>query len=199
MKVRITSSETHWLGKEIASIWNDVTYFSRSTNWNINNDENLYHFIDDTPNYDLTINFYVGYGFRATLLLSKLQEYCDYNQTNHIVLNIGSYQSFAILHNPSGTYDLEKSLLKLANRKINLSRTFHNGKLDSRLINLSYINGSELMDDYPHLKSLDISTIKSHISLMMNNPSIKELSLQIKQPGNHRINEGKGPILRSVY
>lgn len=199
MKIRITCNPSHWLGKEIASIWSDVDFFSRVSNWDINNDDNLYQFINDTPKYDLTINFYVGYGFRATLLLSKLQEYCNSHQTTHTVLNIGSYQSFAVLHNPTGTYDLEKSLLKLANRKINLSRTFHNGGLDSRLINLSYISGSDMLDDYPHLKSLDIETIKSHIQLMMTTPTIKELSLQIKQPGNHRINEGVGPILRAVY
>ena len=199
MKVRITCSNTHWFGKEIAKIWDDVTFFSPSTNWDINNDDDLNSFVEDTDSYDLTVNFYVGYGFRATILLSRLQERCDRLGTEHVVLNIGSYQSFAILHNPSGTYDLEKSLLKLANRKVSLSRTYHNGKLDSRIINLSYINGSEMLIDYPHIESLEIETIVDHIKFMMSTPSIKELSLQIKQPGNHRINEGLGPILRSVY
>lgn len=199
MKVRITSNPVHWLGKEIGGIWDDTEYFSRETGWDINNCDNLYKFVGDTPNYDLTINFYVGYGFKATILLSSIQDFCHATSTPHTILNIGSYQSFAILHNPTGTYDLEKALLKLANRKVNHSHTFHGGMLDSRLINLSYINGSVMMDDYPHINGLDIAAIIEHIKLMMITPSIKELSLQISQPGNHRVNEGKGPILRSVY
>jgi len=198
MKARITCNSDHWLGKEIAQLF-DTNFYSRSTGWNIDNNLHIKNFCDETFKYDLTINFCVGYGFRASILLNDLYEHCNTNKLNHTVLNIGSYLGLAVLHNPSGTYDLEKQLLNLTNKKINFDRAFFKSYLDSRIINISHIEGTEELKQYPHLNGISIEDIKSQIKIMINNPYIKTVNIQSRQPGMHRINEGKGPILRGSY
>jgi hypothetical protein len=198
MKVRITCNSNHWLGKEIASMYN-ADFYSRSTGWDIHNDEDIKNFCESTKDYDLTINFGVGYGFRASKLLIDLYQYCNEKKLNHTVLNIGSYLGTAVLNNPSGSYDLEKQLLKLTNKKINFDHAYFTSYLDSKILNLGHIEGTEELKSYPHLNGLTIESIKAHVKIIIDNPFIKSLDVQSRQPGMHRINEGKGPIFRGVY
>jgi len=198
MKVRITSSKSHWLGKEIAKIYN-ADFYSRSSGWDIHDNAHTQEFCKRTKDYDLTINFGVGYGFRASQLLVDLYEHCNENKIKHTILNIGSYLGLAILHNPSGSYDLEKQLLNLTSKKINFDGAFFKSYLDSKIINIGHIEGTEELKQYPHLNGISIEDIKSQIKIMIDNPYIKCVNIQSNQPGMHRINEGKGPIMRGAY
>ena len=198
MKARITCNNTHWLGKEIANLF-ETDFYSRSSGWDINNDKDITRFCKETKNYDLTINFCVGYGFRASKLLIDLSEHCNTNKIEHTVLNIGSYLGLAVLHNPSGTYDLEKQLLNLTNKKLNFDRAFFKNYIDSRIINISHIEGTEELKQYSHLNGISILDIKKQIKVMLANPYIKCVNIQSRQPGMHRINDGKGPIFRGAY
>lgn len=198
MKARITCNSDHWLGKEIAQLF-DTDFYSRSTGWNIDSDQHIKNFCNETIDYDLTINLCVGYGFRSSKLLVDLYQHCNKRKINHIVINIGSYQGFAVLHNPNGTIDLEKQLLNLTNKKIIFDHSFFDGYLDSRIINISHAEGTQELIDYPHLTGIKIEHILNHIETLIQNPYIKILNVQSKQPGMHRINEGRGPILRGAY
>lgn len=198
MKARITSNPNHWLGKEIAKLY-DTSFYSRASDWDINNDQHIKEFCNETKNYDLTINFCPGYGFRASKLLVDLYQYCNTKKIKHTVLNIGSYLGLAVLHNPEGTADLEKQLLNLTNKKINFAKAFFNSYLDSKIINISHIDGNGELEQYPHLNGITVDDIVAHIKTIVENPYIKVLNIQSKQPGMHRINEGKGPIMRGSY
>lgn len=198
MKVRITSNPNHWLGKEIGNSYN-ADFISRSSGWNIQSDQHVKDFCEATNQYDMTINFCIGHGFRASKLLVDLHQHCNSHKIKHTVLNIGSYLGLAVLNNPDGTYDLEKQLLNLTNKKINFDHAFFDGYLDSKIINISHIEGTQELKDYPHLTGMSIEDIVKHIKIMIENPYIKVMNIQSKQPGMHRINEGKGPILRGAY
>lgn len=199
MKARITSNKDHPIGQSIAKCWNDVTFFSRSSDWNITNEHDVNRFVNETTDYDWTINFCIGYGFHGVNLFLRIQDFCEKNKISHNILNIGSYLGFPLLHNPHGSYDIEKSTLKHANRRAAFSYSFHNSYLDSRIINFGYLEGSYLTTELPHIHLLDLKSVTKNVEFMLENPSIKELSVQYKQPGNHRINNGIGPILPSLF
>jgi hypothetical protein len=199
MKARITSNINHPIGKAIAKCWNDVDFFSRSSGWDIKENKDVEKFVEETINYDWTINFCIGYGFYGVNLFLKIEDFCEKNKIHHKILNIGSYLSFGLLHNPEGTYDIEKATLKHASRRATFSHSFHHSYLDSRIINFGYLEGSYLNTELPHIHLLDLESVTKNVSFMIDNPSIKELSVQYKQPGNHRINKGIGPILPSLY
>lgn len=198
MKARITSNPNHWLGKEIAKLY-DTSFYSRESGWDINFDGSIKSFLDETEDYDITINFCPGYGFRAGKLLVDLYQYCNTKKIKHTVLNIGSYLGLAVLHNPDGTADLEKQLLNLTSKKITFDKAFFSSYLDSRIINISHIDGNGELEQYPHLNGITVEDIIAHIKIMMESPYIKLINVQSRQPGMHRINEGKGPIMRGSY
>lgn len=200
MKTRITCNKTHPLGK-LFKDWNNVDYFSRSSGFDLHNINDVNDFLSQTENYDLTINFSRGIQFGSVKLLCGLDAYCYNQRLNHKVLNIGSYVSLALLNNPCSTYDVEKASLKFAHRKISYTHIYHKGYLDSYLISLSHMEeiSIDIKNEYTHLSLLKLEDVVKNINFMLKYKNIKELSLQYQQPGNHRINNGIGPIFPGLY
>ena len=196
MKVRITASKDNLLSKEFNKIF-DCEFFSRSTDFDIRNADSRQEFIEQTSAYDMTVNLTNGGDFSATNLLCELETYCFKSEINHKVFNIGSYICMGLVHAPTSKYPVEKAALKFAHKKITNSYIFHGGYLDSYLLSLNFIKdmSSHIENHYTHLNLLELADIGKNIKFMIDNSNIKELSLQSNQPGNHRINDGVGPIL----
>lgn len=199
MRTRITSNPNHLIGKAIAGCWPNVDFFSRASNWNIMSQDDINKFVAETKDYDWTINFCIGHGFHAVNLFLKIQEFCEHNKYHHKILNIGSYMGYAIIHNPCGSYDIEKATLKHVNKRAAFSKSFKNTFLDSRIINFGYLERNGGVMELPHINLLPVEKVVQSVKFMLNNPSVKEMSVQYKQPGNHRINDGVGPILPSFF
>ncbi len=198
MKARITCDNSHPLGKRFTELFH-VDFYSRRNGFDLHT--NLNTFIESTKDYDLTINFSRGMQFGQTKLLVDLQKHCNSRCLKHKVLNIGSYVSLVLLNSSNSSYDVEKAALKYAHRKIAYSHMFHNDYLDSYLINLGHLDeiSSDIHDNYKHLNTLSLSDVLKNVRYMLDRKHIKELSLQYKQPGNHRVNDGIGLILPGLY
>ena len=199
MKARITCHNDHPLGKRLAKLFDTADYFSRRNGFDCNGD--IQSFLEDTKNYDVTVNFSRAMPFGQVRLLTSLDSYCDEKQLNHKVFNIGSYVNILLLNNPESTYDVEKASLKFAHRKIAFSHMFHDNKLDSYLLGLGHLKeiSVDINDKYKHLHLLDLDDVVENIKFMLDRPFIKEMNLQYKQPGNHRTNDGIGLILPGLY
>lgn len=199
MKARVISHSDHPIGKMFKEFF-DCEFFSRRTGFDATVDEQRKVFVDDTEKYDWTINLSRAIPFGGTNLLLDLSKKCHEERIEHKVFNIGSYISFGILHMPNNAYDVEKAALKLTHRKMCSDYLFHNGTLDSRLFSVGYIKEySNVERDYPHLNAITLEDIFKNIKFMIDNPEVKELSVQYNQPGNHRFNNGVGLILPGVY
>jgi hypothetical protein len=200
MKARITCNKDHPIGKLFSNFF-DLEYVSRSTNFDLTNPSHIEDFVKQIEKYEWTINLSRGMSFGGVNLLCSLESYCNKFQIEHKVFNIGSYISFALLDMPNSLYDVEKVALKYAHRKIANERLFYSKTLDSYLLNLNYIEtlSKDVIKNYNHIDVLSLESINNNIKFILDNPSIKELSLQFKQPGNHRINNGIGPILPGMY
>lgn len=198
MKARITCHNDHPLGKLFTELY-DVTFYSRRNGFDIHRD--LPMFLNDTHNYDITINFTRGMRFGQVNLLAQLDEHCNKSRIHHKVYNIGSYVNILLLNSPESSYDIEKASLKYAHRKIAFEHMFHDNYLDSYLLNLGHVDeiSVDIKNQYKHLNTLNIRDIIDNIKFMQSRPHIKELSLQYKQPGNHRVNDGVGIILPGLY
>jgi hypothetical protein len=142
-----------------------------------------------------------GMRFGQTNLLAQLDEYCAVNRLPHKVFNIGSYVSILLLNNPKSSYEVEKAALKLTHRKVAYEHMFHDGMLDSYLINLGYLEkiSVDVENHYGHLNTLKLDQVIKNVKFMLDRPSIKELSLQYNQPGNHRVNDGVGLIIPGLF
>lgn len=199
MKARITCDPSHPLGKKFGEIF-DLTFFSRRNNFDAR-DWDLSKFLNETHQYDCTINFSRAMRFGQANLLTQLHEYCDVNTVQHKVFNVGSYVSLVLLNNPRSSYEIEKSAVKVAHRKIAYEHMFHNGKLDSYLINLGYLAeiSVDVENHYQHLNTLSLDAVMDNVKFMITRPHVKELSVHYKQPGNHRVNDGVGLILPGVF
>lgn len=200
MKARITCDKNHPLGKLFENFF-ELEYFSRSTDFDLCDYSNLKSFIDNTPKYDWTINLSRGMPFGGTNLLCGIENFCDQNQVEHKIFNIGSYISMVLLNMTNSSYDIEKASLKYAHRKIVYEKTFHSKLLDSYLLNVYHVEelSKDAKENYPHLNMVSLESVKQNIKFMLNNPQIKELSLQFKEPGNHRLNDGIGPVLPGFF
>jgi len=199
MKARITCHENHPLGKKFSDVF-DLTFFSRRNGFDAR-EQCLNKFLNETSEYEYTINFSRAMRFGQANLLTQLHEYCDVNNLHHKVFNVGSYVSLVLLNNPRSSYEIEKSAIKVAHRKIAYEHMFHNGKLDSYLINLGYLAeiSVDVENHYQHLNTLSLDSVIDNVKFMVTRPYIKELSVQYKQPGNHRVNDGIGLILPGVF
>jgi len=199
MRARITCDSNHPLGSKFVELFDTLDFFSRRNGFDIHND--LTEFLDDTENYDITINFSRAMRFGQVKLLTMLDEHCDKHKIKHKVFNIGSYTSILLLNCPESSYDIEKASTKLAHRKIAFEHMFHNNYLDSYLITLGHLDeiSTDIHEHYGHLTTLPLTSVVKNIKFMLENQSVKELSLQYKQPGNHRVNDGVGLILPSIY
>lgn len=179
----------------------DVTYFSRSTGFNVNDYNNVQSFLAETSEYDLTINFTRGKPFGQVNLLLDLDRYCFDNNIKHKVLSIGSYVGTALMNHKDVSYDVEKMALKLAHREMVYKYMFFEGNLDSYLINVNYME--HLSDDiekyHPHINTIKLQKVLDNSLYMLEKEHIKEMYVQYKQPGNFRINDGYGVILPGVY
>ena len=73
--------------------------------------------------------------------------------------------------------------------------------LDSYLINLGHLQeiSVDIHNHYQHLNTLALSEVIKNVKFMLDRPYIKELSVQYKQPGNHRVNDGIGLILPGLF
>jgi hypothetical protein len=198
MKARITCDESHPLGQRFSTLF-DLTYYSRRNGFDLHGD--ITNFLVDTENYDYTINFTRAMQFGQVKLLANLDKHCYHNKIQHKVINIGSYVNTLLLNNPYSSYDVEKASLKFAHRKIAFSRMFHNNYLDSYMINLGHLQevSVDIHKHYEHLNTLALDDVIKNVKFMIDKPYIKELSVQYKQPGNHRINDGIGTILPGLY
>lgn len=199
MKVRITSSPDNKIAQAVLANYSNITYFSRANGFDLHNRQSVINFVEDTHNYDLTINFAVGYQLTAVNLLMDLYHHCHNINLNHTVLNIGSYLGKLVINNSDGDYEIDKASLKLAHRKIAYSYAFFNHPLDSKMIDIGFIEGTQIFEEYPHLGGISLNDISKNVDYLMNNNSIKEVSVQYAQPGNHRINDGIGPILPLLF
>jgi hypothetical protein len=200
MKARITCDRNHPLGNLFEDFFN-LTYFSQSSGFNFTNPDDVKFFAIETEKYDWTINLSRAMRFGGTNLLCSIEEHCNEHNIKHKIFNIGSYISFALLNMPHTSYDVEKASLKFAHRKIANEYLFHSKNLDSYLMNLNYIEklSTDVEKNYKHVDVLSLNSIKKNIKFILDNPEIKELSLQYKQPGNHRINNGIGPIFPGMF
>lgn len=198
MKARITCDESHPLGQRFSTLF-DLTYYSRRTGFDLHGD--ISNFLIDTENYDYTINFTRAMQFGQVKLLANLDKHCYHNKIQHKVINIGSYVNTLLLNNPYSSYDVEKASLKFTHRKIAFARMFHNNYLDSYMINLGHLQevSVDIHKHYEHLNTLALDDVIKNVKFMIDKPYIKELSVQYKQPGNHRINDGIGTILPGLY
>jgi len=199
MKIRITSNENHPLGNKFKTLYQDVDFYSRSNGFDIHGD--ITSFLTDTVNYDLTVNLSRAMSFGQVKLLTQLDKYTHEHKIHHVVLNIGSYVNTLLLNSPHSSYDIEKASVKYAHKKIAFAHMFHNNYLDSRLINLGHLDeiSVDIHDNYKHLNTMALTDVMDNIEFMLGRPNIKELSVQYKQPGNHRINDGVGLILPGIY
>jgi hypothetical protein len=200
MKARVTSDKNHPIGKLFEEFF-DVTYCSRSTGFNLNNPDHITDFANNLNNYDWTINLSRGMPFGGVNLLGAIQNKCHVDQIPHKVFNIGSYVSLALLNMTNSTYDVEKAALKFLHRKVANEYAFHSTTVDSYLLNINYTAelSKDVMEHYPHINLLSLTSVRENIKYMLENPAIKELSVQYKQPGNHRINNGIGPLLPGLF
>lgn len=201
MKVRITCDENHPLGKRFKTLFPDLEFCSRSTGFDIHNEAKLIEFINKTSEYDLTISFTRAMRFGQVKLLTMLDEHCAKTQLRHKVLNIGSYVSIALLNSPESSYDIEKGANKVAHRKIAFAHMFNDNYLDSYLISLGHLEeiSSTIHEYYKHLNTLALDDVIKNVKFMLDHPSIKELTVHCRQPGNHRVNDGIGLILPGIY
>jgi hypothetical protein len=201
MRVRITCDENHPLGKRFKSLYPTIEFFSRRTGFDIHNQQQLDEFIQNTENYDLTINFTRAMRFGQVKLLTMLDEHCDREKLLHKVFNIGSYTSIVLLNSPESSYDIEKASTKMAHRKIAASHMFHGNYLDSYLLTLGHLDeiSVDIHKHYEHLDTLLLDDVIANAKFMMDRPKVKELSVHYRQPGNHRVNDGIGLIFPGIY
>jgi len=199
MKARITCNANHALGQQFAELFDEATFFSRSTGFDAHGD--LSEFLADTPNYDWTINLTSAPMFGQVKVLAQLDTYCDRHDIKHKVFNIGSYVGTGLLAEPETSYDIEKSSLKYAHKKIAYEYMFHDNCLDSYLINLGFLEklSRGIHEKYQHINTLGLDKVKENVQFMLDRPYIKEMYLQYKQPGNYRINSGVGILIPGVY
>jgi hypothetical protein len=199
MRARITCNENHELGKKFVDLFDEVKFFSRSTGFNANDDLNS--FLEDTSNYDWTINLTSAPMFGQVKVLALLDTYCDKHNVKHKVFNIGSYVGTGLLAEPETSYDIEKSSLKYAHKKIAYEHMFHDNNLDSYLLNLGFLEklSRGIHEKYQHVNTLSLDVVIENVKFMMARPYIKEMYLQYNQPGNYRINNGIGILLPGVY
>jgi len=200
MKARITCDKDHALGKLYEQVF-DISYYSRSNSFNINDQNNVQQFLKETTDFDLTINLTRGQPFGQVNLLMSLDRYCNENNINHRVLSIGSYVGTALMNHLDVSYDIEKMSLKLAHREMAYKYMFFHSKLDSYLINVNYLEHlSEDIELYhPHINTLKLQKVLDNSLYMLEKEHIKEMYVQYKQPGNFRINDGYGVVLPGVY
>jgi hypothetical protein len=200
MKARVISDENHLIGQLFKDFFT-CTFMSKRTGVDITDPHDIDRLVEDTHNYDWTIIVATGMPFGSANLLTSLQKHCFENKLNHKVFNIGSYVNLILLSWPDTSYDVNKAVTKYLHRKITNEFVFHNGYLDSRLLNLNYIEklSTHIDHNYPHLHTLKIDDIKRNLDYMLKNDNIKELSLQYNQPGNHRINDGIGHIAPGLF
>jgi hypothetical protein len=201
MKARITCNPSHPFAKPLSKLFDSTDFFSRSTGFDITKEVDLEKFTEDTKDYDITINFshVKALPFVQASLLSKINVYCDKNELEHKILNFGSYVGGVIVAD-ADHYDIEKVALKYAHKKVAYSRMFHNGYLDSYLINFSFLEhtSAKLAEHYKHLNSLSIDKAIANIEFMLTHPYIKEMNVQYCQPGNHRLNDGVGLLIPAI-
>lgn len=200
MKARLTASKNNLLAKEFAKIF-DCDFYSRSTGFNVIDSVQRQSYLENTNKYDISINITNGGDFSATSLLCELENYCYQTQTHHKAFSIGSYINFALVHAPQSKYPVEKAALRFCHNRIVNSYIYHQGYLDSYLINCNFIKdmSKNIEEHYKHLSLLSLQDIRKNIQYMLDFPNVKELSLQSKQPGNHRINDGIGPLFPGLF
>jgi len=200
MKARVTADQNNLLAKEFSKLF-DCDFYSRSTGFDITNKAQREVYLENTSNYNISIHISNGGNFSGANLLCELENHCYQTQTHHKVFNIGSYICFGLINAPQSKYPVEKAALKFAHERIVNSYVYHKGYLDSYLINLNFIKGMShhIEQNYKHLTLLSLRDIRKNIEFMLNFSNIKELSLQSKQPGNHRVNNGIGPLLPGAF
>lgn len=200
MKARVTADQNNLLAKEFTKLF-DCDFYSRSTGFDITNKAQREAYLENTSNYNISIHITNGGDFSAANLLCDLENYCYESKIDHKVFSIGSYICFSLINAPQSKYPIEKAALKFAHERIVNSYVYHQGYLDSYLINLNFIKGmsNHIEKHYKHLSLLSLKDIRKNIEFMLNFPHVKELSLQSKQPGNHRINDGIGPVFPGSF
>jgi hypothetical protein len=175
MKARITCDKDHALGKLYEQAF-DMSYYSRSTGFNVNDREHIKEFLKETNKFDLTINLTRGQPFGQVNLLMSLDRYCNENNIEHRVLSIGSYVGTILMNHLDSSYDVEKMALKLAHREAAYKYMFFYGKLDSYLINVNYLE--KLSEDielyHTHINTITLQKVLDNSLYMLDKEYTKE-------------------------
>lgn len=177
MKVFITGNPTKGLAAELAKVYPDAEFASRSNGYDLTTKDGYRKVMDKITEFDVFINSSALWKFNQTLLLDAVYKKCIEVGHNDIhIICVGSTTD-RVKKATSWMYNAEKKALRDYCNSLSLTHVWENGPKVT-LVSLGSL--SNVQEKHPERKCLDISKAAEYIKWVVDQPKdicINELSL----------------------
>lgn len=180
LKFLITGNKTFGLAKELNQIFNNTTFVSRETGYDLTIVEDQNKLSKLVLEYDVFINSSALWKFNQTILLDKIYKSCiDSNHNLHIIC-IGSTTD-RVKNSKVWLYNAEKKALRDYCNTLSLSGVWGT---TPKVTYISFGTLSNNQKKHPDRKCLDIKLAAEYVKWVVNQPkflNINEISIDPMQ------------------
>lgn len=176
--ILITGNKLYGLAGALYKIYPQATFISRSSGYDLCNEQDIVKLCELSLNYNIFINNSALYHFYQTWLFDKIwKTWVDNNKSGYII-NVGSTTD-RTAKGSSWIYQVEKkSLREISNDRALLS-VWGKSKIKISYISLGSLNTTKVSEKHPDRKLIDLSLAADYFKWLINQPpeiNINELS-----------------------
>jgi len=182
-KILITGNREKGLSSELAKIWPDATFVSRTNGYDLSKPEQITRVAETCLFHDVFINNSALWKFNQVLMLDKAYKVAKSAKHNIRIICIGSTTDRAT-KGSDWIYQQEKKALRSFCTSLNLMSTWQGGP-QVTLLSLGTL--TNMQEKHPDRMCMDIALAASYVKWIVDQPdhmTINELSIDPLQKAN---------------
>lgn len=176
MKIIVTGNSNYGLAAEIAKLYPEAFFASRSNGFELTSQEGQRKFTDLIKDYDVIINCSALWKFQQTVLLDQIYKKCLETKHRPYIINVGSTTD-RVKNAKVWLYNAEKKALRDYSNTIGLNGIWSGGP---KVTLISFGTLSNMQKKHLDRKCLDIDRAALYIKWLIEQPAdicINEISI----------------------
>jgi NADP-dependent 3-hydroxy acid dehydrogenase YdfG len=176
MKILISGNPTYGLAKELAKLYPEAFFASRSTEFDLTTKVGQEKFANFATDYDVIINLSALWKFNQTVLLDTIYKKCVEHKHRPHIICIGSTTD-RVKNSKVWLYNAEKKALRDYCNTLSLNGVWDKGP---KITLISFGSLSNVQAKHPDRKCLDIDQAALYIKWVVEPPAnicINEISI----------------------
>jgi NADP-dependent 3-hydroxy acid dehydrogenase YdfG len=176
MNIVVAGNPNYGLAAEIAKIYPNAFFASRSTGFDLSTKVGQEKFAELCLNHDTILNVSALYKFNQTLLLDAIYKKCLEKNHRPYIICVGSTTD-RVKNGKVWLYNAEKKALRDYCNTLGINGVWDSGP---KITLISFGSLSNVQDKHPTRKCLDINIAANYIGWLLNQPKdicINEISI----------------------